>query len=99
MLRTGKAMEVRVVRIANVHTEAGGPLLVEWTQRPVPACSSAAQRDAVGGNNVLERALALERRGIDAGLVAHPGHRGVAGNAAARRAPSAAARGCSMPPT
>src|SRR5579864_5834649 len=42
ILRAREAMEVRIVGIAHVHAEAGGPLLVERTQRPVPACSAAA---------------------------------------------------------
>ena len=63
-------MEVRVAGITHVHAEARGPLLVERTQRPVPARSTAAQRDPVGGNYVLERALALEHCDIDAGLAA-----------------------------
>src|SRR5207302_3117535 len=95
----GKAMEVRIVRIPRINAEARGPFLVKRTQRPVPARSAPAQRDAVGGDYVLERALTFERRGIDAGLAPGPGHRAVAGDAAARRAASAAAKGCSMPPT
>ena len=63
-------MEVRIVRIPRINAEARGPLLVKRTQRPVPARTTAAQSDAVGGNYVLERALALEHCGIDAGLAA-----------------------------
>src|SRR5439155_14664177 len=48
VLGTGEAMEVRVAGITHVHAEARGPLLVERTQRPVPARSTAAQRDPVG---------------------------------------------------
>ena len=56
--RARKTVEVRVVWVTHVNAKAGGPLLVERAQSPVPT-ATAAQLDAIRRSDILERALAL----------------------------------------
>src|SRR5918911_4351662 len=56
-----------VARLTGVDPEAGGALLVEGAQGAERAGALPAQLDPAGGDHVGQRALPLERLGVDAG--------------------------------